>query len=275
MDKQASKSFTIRSATTQDAAALLAIYRPYVEGTAVSFEQTPPTVAEFAARIEKAVAHWAWLVAEANGQLVGFAYGSTHRARAAYAHSVETSAYIHPNFQRGGIARALYNALFVQLQLRGYESAYAGITLPNDASVGFHRSLGFASIGTFPKVGRKFDQWHDVAWFYRPVQLKTSETMNSGELAALGNVLAAELLAILPNYHVRSDEHNDVLWESDILKEKANVLLEGGGVGVYLKDSVFTSGGGARVARQHRKLGAQIQAFHEAFATMMAEGSES
>lgn len=172
-----SAPFTIRSATKADATALLVIYRPYVEETAVSFEQIPPTVAEFAARIEKAVAKWAWLVAEMNGQPVGYAYASTHRARAAYAHSVETSAYVHPNHQRGGIARILYNALFDQLHVLGYESAYAGITLPNDPSVGFHRSLGFASIGIFPRVGRKFGRWHDVAWFYRPVQLKTRRTV--------------------------------------------------------------------------------------------------
>ncbi len=157
----------IRSATPEDAAALLAIYAPFVERTTVSFELEPPTVEEFRERMEKALAGWAWLVAIEDGQLAGYAYGTSHRERAAYRWSVETSAYVDPAFQRRGIGRALYLALFDALRKRGYCGAYAGIALPNDASIALHRGVGFDAIGVFRAVGRKFDAWHDVSWWQR------------------------------------------------------------------------------------------------------------
>lgn len=160
----------IRSATEADAAALLAIYAPYVEHTAISFELTPPTVEDFAGRIRKALAEWAWLVAEVDGQCAGYAYGSAHRPRAAYRWSVETSAYVHPDYWRRGIGRALYGQLLEVLPARGYCNAYAGVTLPNAASVALHEDLGFQPIGVFTAVGRKFGAWHDVAWFERALR---------------------------------------------------------------------------------------------------------
>lgn len=156
---------TLRTATEADAAALLAIYRPYVERTAVSFELVPPTREEFAARIRRAVAGWAWLVAEVQGRCVGYAYGSSHRERPAYRWSVETSVYVHDEFHRRGVARALYGELLAVLTARGFCRALAGVTLPNPASIALHRSLGFQPIGVFEAVGRKFGGWHDVAWF--------------------------------------------------------------------------------------------------------------
>ena len=162
-------SVTIRSAAVDDASLLLDIYRPYVDGTAISFELNAPGEAEFAARIVSALANWAWLVAEVGGQPIGYAYGTAHRARKAYAHSVETSVYISRNFHRGGIGHALYSELFAQLRERGYANAFAGITLPNEASVRFHEGFGFESIGVFPRVGYKLEEWHDVAWYYRPI----------------------------------------------------------------------------------------------------------
>jgi L-amino acid N-acyltransferase YncA len=160
----------IRSAVKADAPALLAIYRPFVEVTAVSFETVAPTVEEFAARIAKAVAGWQWLVAERDGQCIGYAYGSSHRERSAYRWSVEVSAYVHPNHHHQGVGRALYRALFEELAHKGFCNAYAGITLPNASSVALHVSVGFESIGIFKAVGRKFDRWHDVAWFHRALR---------------------------------------------------------------------------------------------------------
>ena len=160
----------IRRAIPADAAVLLEIYRPYVETTAISFEVEVPSVEEFQWRISVAVEGWSWLVAEVDGRQIGYAYASAHRAREAYHTSVETSAYVRKDYQRQGIGRALYTQLLNELGERGYGSAFAGITLPNDASVGFHKSLGFELIGVFPRVGRKFGAWHDVAWFYRAIQ---------------------------------------------------------------------------------------------------------
>lgn len=154
----------IRTATTTDAKDLLDIYRPYVEHTAVSFETLPPTPDQFAERIVKALSNWAWLVAEEEGSIVGYAYGTEHRARAAYRWSVETSAYVHPDHQQKGIGKALYVALLDKLSTKGFCNALAGITLPNEASVALHKRVGFEPIGVFRRVGWKFGAWHDVAW---------------------------------------------------------------------------------------------------------------
>lgn len=161
----------IRSAEVRDAQAIQTIYRHFVETTAVSFELEVPGIEEMSRRIGSAVESWGWLVAEVEGEFAGYAYGTAHRPREAYRYSVEVSAYLDGAYQRRGIARALYEGLFPQLVARGYHSAYAGVTLPNDASMGFHQSLGFKPIGVFPRVGRKFDAWHDVAWLYRPLAL--------------------------------------------------------------------------------------------------------
>ena len=160
----------IRRATPADAAVLRELYRPYVETTAISFELEVPSIEEFQQRISMAVEEWSWLVAEVDGKQVGYAYASAHRAREAYRTSVETSAYVREDYQRQGIGRALYTQLLDELRERDFRSAFAGITLPNDASIGFHESLGFELIGVFPRVGRKFGAWHDVAWFYRSIQ---------------------------------------------------------------------------------------------------------
>ena len=157
----------IRRATAADAAAIASIYRPYVERTAISFETVAPTADEMGERIAKALAHWDWLVAEEGGQCVGYAYGSSHRARAAYRYSAEVSAYLEPSHHGRGLGTRLYAALFDSLAVRGYCNALAGIALPNEASVRLHRSVGFQPIGVFHAVGRKFGRWHDVAWFER------------------------------------------------------------------------------------------------------------
>jgi phosphinothricin acetyltransferase len=167
MSGDASVPLRIRSAAASDAPALLAIYAPYVEGTVVSFETVVPNVDEFAGRISKSTARWAWLVAERDGACLGYAYGSAHRERAAYRWSVETSAYVAASARRQGVGKALYLALFDALAARGYCNAYAGMTLPNDASAALHRSVGFEPIGVFRRVGFKFGAWHDVAWAQR------------------------------------------------------------------------------------------------------------
>jgi len=112
--------FVIRAASETDVRALLAIYAPFVEHTAVSFETVVPSIEEFAARVRKCTAQWAWLVAEHDGRCLGYAYASMHRERAAYRWSAETSAYVESSAQRRGICKALYLALFDALIARGY-----------------------------------------------------------------------------------------------------------------------------------------------------------
>jgi len=160
----------IRSAGRKDAAAVAAIYRPIVTGTVISFELKPPTAEEMAQRMERAGDSHAWLVADVGGAIAGYAYGKPHRPRAAYQHAVETSAYIHGDFRGRGIAGRLYEQLFRDLAGKGYFHAFAGITLPNDASVALHKSVGLTSIGCFPRVGYKLGAWHDVSWWYAEIR---------------------------------------------------------------------------------------------------------
>ena len=157
----------IRAATVADAAAVAAVYAPYVLETVASFEAEPPTPEEMAERI--AGGH-VWLVAELAGQVVGFAYGGPHRARPAYRWSVEVSVYLAPQATGRGLGRALYGELLPLLGRLGYVSAYAGITLPNAASVGLHEAMGFTAVGAFVDVGFKHGEWHDVGWWQLALQ---------------------------------------------------------------------------------------------------------
>ena len=154
----------IRDATREDGAACAAIYAPYVTDTAITFEYEPPTPAEMAERIAKAQQRHAWLVAEDDGRVVGYAYGGQYKERAAYRWACEVSVYLEPGRRRSGAGRALYEALFERLVVRGFRTAVAGMTLPNPASEGLHRALGFEPIGVYRGIGWKHGRWHDVAW---------------------------------------------------------------------------------------------------------------
>jgi phosphinothricin acetyltransferase len=163
-------ALTIRPARLDDAAALVEIYRPVVLETTASFELEPPSVEQFRERIAKVIDRWVWLVAEDSSRLVGYAYATPHRSRAAYRYSIESSVYVAEAHQGRGIARRLYTDLFDAVIARGFCHAYAGITLPNDASVALHESFGFSHVGVFRSVGRKFGAWHDVSWWHKPLR---------------------------------------------------------------------------------------------------------
>jgi len=155
----------IRLATSADAEAIAAIYRPIVDATAISFETVPPTPAEIARRIASILEIAPWLVYQDGDGIAGYAYGSRHRDRAAYQWSVDVSVYVAEGTRRRGIGRALYKALFPLLRLQGFYAAYAGITLPNAASVGLHEAVGFRPVGVYRAVGYKLGAWHDVGWW--------------------------------------------------------------------------------------------------------------
>jgi phosphinothricin acetyltransferase len=157
----------VRDATADDAAACAAIYAPYVERTAITFEAEPPAAAEMARRIAACAAGHAWLVLEDDGAVTGFAYGGPHRERAAYRWACEVSVYLRTGLRRSGGGRALYEALLARLEQRGYRTALAGMTLPNEASAGLHRALGFEPAGVYRRIGWKHGAWHDVAWVQR------------------------------------------------------------------------------------------------------------
>jgi L-amino acid N-acyltransferase YncA len=151
--------------SARDAAACAAIYAPHVESSAVSFEEEVPGAGEMATRIERYGASHAWLVAEQEGQVVGYAYGTAFNERPAYRWSAGVSVYVAEGARGIGVGRALYTALFERLRECGFRMACAGITLPNRSSVGLHESLGFRRVGLNPEIGFKEGAWHDVGWY--------------------------------------------------------------------------------------------------------------
>lgn len=157
----------IRLARAADGPALAEIYYPAVAERATSFEVDPPDGAEMGRRVTSLTATHPWLVCVEDGAILGYAYASKHRERAAYQWSVEVSAYVHPAAHRRGVGTGLYASLFAVLELLGFRNAFAGITLPNDASVAFHESAGFVPIGTYREIGWKLGAWHDVLWLQR------------------------------------------------------------------------------------------------------------
>lgn len=160
----------IRLASPADAQAMLDVYAPFVERTAATFEYEVPTVAEFSVRIQTVLQTLPWLVAETAGQLAGYTYATKHRDRTAYQWSVETSVYVHPDFQGKGIAKRLYDRLFELLTQQGYVNTYAGITLPNPPSERLHVSLGFEPVGVYKKIGYKLGCWYDVQWLVKTLR---------------------------------------------------------------------------------------------------------
>nr|WP_279672605.1 N-acetyltransferase family protein [Flexivirga meconopsidis] len=150
-----------------DAAACAAIYAPYVIDTEITFETEAPDAAEFQQRIERAQDQHVWLIAENDGDTVGYAYAVPFKARAAYRFSCEVSVYLAPSAHGQGIGGELYVELLDRLAKRGMRMACAGITLPNDASLALHRSLGFTESGIYRRIGWKHGRWRDVAWFQK------------------------------------------------------------------------------------------------------------
>lgn len=155
----------VRVALASDAAAVAAIYEPYVLHTAISFEETPPSASEMASRIETGLRTHPFLVFEQDGVVVGYAYAGSHAARHAYRWSASVSVYVDGGAHRKGVGRSLYETLIDHLRHQGMHSLFAGIALPNDKSVGLHEALGFEHLGTYREVGFKLGRWHDVGYW--------------------------------------------------------------------------------------------------------------
>lgn len=159
----------VRDASGRDGESCAGIYAPYVTDTAVTFESDPPSPAVMAERIAAAVRTHAWVVLEDDDRVVGYAYGVPFNPRAAYRWSCEVSVYLERGRRRTGGGRALYEALLAGLAKRGFRTVAAGMTLPNDESVGLHRAMGFEPVGTYRSIGWKHGGWHDVAWVQRTI----------------------------------------------------------------------------------------------------------
>lgn len=178
-------TLTLRLATPDDAAAIRRIYAPYVTETAITFETDPPSVAVCRERVAETLPDYPWLVCERDGDVVGYASAGPIRAYDAFEWAVESSVYVAESARSSGIGSALYEALLALLERQGYVVVYAVVTLPNEASVALHESLGFEHEGTFSGMGYKHGAWHDVGWWSRTLGERPADPDPPRPLTAL------------------------------------------------------------------------------------------
>lgn len=191
----------IRPGSPGDAEELLAIYAPYVETTAITFEYEVPSPAEFAERIRRTEERYPYLAAEADGRLLGYAYAGAFKDRAAYSWSVETSVYVRRDQRRRGVGKQLYGALERALAAQGVLNLNACIAYParedpylTRDSVAFHERLGFRTVGRFQTCGCKFRRWYDMVWMEKligshrenPLPVKPFGQLDPAALRACG-----------------------------------------------------------------------------------------
>lgn len=155
----------IRLVTKEDTSEILDIYSPYILNTTISFETKVPTIDQFQKRIEDCLKAYPWIVCVVDERIAGYAYASKHREREAYQWTCECSVYIHNSFKGREIAKELYQLLFQILKLQQFRNVYAGITLPNDASIKLHEKCGFTKFAHYENIGFKFGNWHSVGWW--------------------------------------------------------------------------------------------------------------
>ena len=177
---------SIRFAQEADLPAILAIYAPYVENTAISFEYTVPTLSDFTLRFQNITRQFPWLVWEEDDIILGYAYGSAPFERAAFGWCAEASVYLHPDAHRRGIGKALYGVLEELLKLQGYTKVYALVTTDNAPSMAFHLACGYRHLALFPDCGFKFGKWYGLYWLEKPL---LSVTLPSKAPSAIGEVV--------------------------------------------------------------------------------------
>lgn len=197
------KELLIRAAAPDDAGALLEIYAPYVTGTAITFEYEIPSIGEFRKRIQRTLERYPYLVAERDGEPVGYAYAGTFNERAAAGWSVETSLYVKNSQKKQGIGKELYLALEQALSLQNIINLNACIACPEEDdeyltrnSIQFHEHLGYRFVGEFHRCGYKFSRWYDLVWMEkhltahpkRPLPVKRFDEIR-GTLAAAYNII--------------------------------------------------------------------------------------
>lgn len=182
-------SFIIRLVSDQDADQILEIYRPIVSETAISFEESPPSIADMQTRIKRISSTYPWLVAlNTDSKIVGYAYAGQHRERTAYRWAVDVSAYVREGYRGQGLGRLLYAKLFELLKQQNFIRAFAGITLPNEPSIKLHEGMGFNSLVTYRDIGFKLGRWHDVGWWeigLTPLKVPPSEPLSISEFNKL------------------------------------------------------------------------------------------
>jgi phosphinothricin acetyltransferase len=180
-------SITMRIAAADDAAQILEIYAPFCVATPISFETEAPSLEEIGRRVSSTLEFFPWLIAEESGRVVGYAYGSRHRERAAYRWSADVSVYVREEARGKGVGRALYTSLFAILRLQGIHNILAGITLPNPPSVALHETMGLRPIGLYQQIGYKCGKWHDVGWWQLALPPGGGEPLEPGSFPSIRN----------------------------------------------------------------------------------------
>ena len=167
----------VRPGERADLGEIVAIYNHYVTRTPITFETVPVRPEERTAWLDEhreKGPHRIQVATGRNDRVIGWATTSSFRPRAAYATTVESSVYCHPEARGQGVGSRLYASLFRSIEEEDIERIVAGITLPNPASVALHHRFGFRSVGVFTRVGRKLGRYWDVAWYERPLRLRTA-----------------------------------------------------------------------------------------------------
>ncbi|MDO5134584.1 MAG: GNAT family N-acetyltransferase [Eubacteriales bacterium] len=154
----------IRQVEREDIPALVEIYRYYVENTDITFEYVPPSQEEFTRRVQEITARYPYLVAEEEGEILGYAYGAAFKGRAAYDWSVETTVYVNWEKRGRGVGTRLYRELERELREQNIQNANACITYPNQGSMSFHEKEGYRLAAHFEKCGYKLGRWLDMIW---------------------------------------------------------------------------------------------------------------
>ena len=188
-----SSTSVIRLATPSDVPAMLSIYTPYVQNTAVSFEYEPPSLSDFAGRLEERAGALPWIVYEQNGRIAGYAYASRFSGRSGYDWTLESSVYVDAALHGGGIGRKLYDALFSIVHAQGYYNLYACISVPNPESEEFHKKMGFTCEAVLQNSGYKFDGWLNIAFYTKALRPHAPNPVAPIPLALLSPHLLQEI----------------------------------------------------------------------------------
>jgi phosphinothricin acetyltransferase len=163
------KELMIRMADENDAEEILSVYSPYVTGSVITFEYDVPDIESFRKRVKDVLSNYPYLVCTEEGKVVGYAYASRHKERAAYQWNAELSVYVREGHHGLGIGKTLYGMLLELLRLQNVQNVYGCVTSPNIKSEGLHSRFGFEKVGTYRKTGYKFGSWLDVMWFEKNI----------------------------------------------------------------------------------------------------------
>jgi len=190
------KGLSIRMADEHDAGEVLSVYAPFVANTVITFEYEVPDIVTFRKRMKNIQEEYPYLVCTKDGKIVGYAYASRHKERAAYQWNAELSVYVAEEYHGIGIGKALYASVIEILRAQNVQNVYGCVTTPNIKSEALHRCFGFQLVGVYHGTGYKFGRWLDVAWFEKHTGAHETEPM---PFKKIGDIEKEKISSILLN----------------------------------------------------------------------------